>query len=143
MEERAAEKSEYVNGEIRLVPGGTDYHGALAINLGSALIVALRGRGCLVMSSDAKVRAARQTYYPDLSATCGPRQFFSGNRTVLTNPLLVAEVASHSRKSKDQGEKFHNYIAIALLAAYLLVSQNEARRAFLARGTQALGLHDS
>ena len=62
LEERAAEKSEYVNGEIRLVPGGMDCHGAPAMNLGSAFIVALRGRGCLVMSSDAKVRAARRAF---------------------------------------------------------------------------------
>ena len=134
LEEAAEEKSEYVNGEIRLMPDGTDYHGALAMNLGSALIVALRGRGCLVMSSDVKVRAARQMYYPDLSVTCGPRQFFSGNRTVITNPLLVAEVSSPSIESKDRGEKFRNYIAIASLAAYLLVSQNEARAELYSRG---------
>jgi len=134
LEEVAKEKSEYVNGEIRLMPGGTDYHGALAMNLGSAFIVALRGRGCLVMSSDVKVRAARQMYYPDLSVTCGPRQFFSGNRTVITNPLLVAEVASPSTESKDRGEKFRNYIAIESLAAYLLVSQNEARAELFSRG---------
>lgn len=134
LEERAEEKSEYVDGEIRLMPGGTDHHGALAMNLGSALIVALRGRGCLVMSSDVKVRAARQMYYPDLSVTCGPRQFFSGNRTVITNPLLVAEVASPSTESKDRGEKFHNYIAIESLSAYLLVSQNEARAELFSRG---------
>lgn len=36
LEQKAAEKSEYVNGEIRLVSGGMDYHGALAMNHGSA-----------------------------------------------------------------------------------------------------------
>lgn len=144
LEERAAEKSVYVNGEIRLVPGGTDYHGALAMNLGSAFIVALRGRGCLVMSSDAKVRAARQIYYPDLSATCGPRQFFSGNRTVITNPLLVAEAASHSTKIQGPGRKapqLYCYRAAGRLPPR--ESERGARRAFLARGTRALGLHDS
>ena len=134
LEEKAEEKSEYVDGEIRLMPGGTDYHGALAINLGAELRAALRGRGCLVMSSDVKVRAARQMYYPDLSVTCGPRQFFSGHRTVITNPLLVAEVASPSTESKDRGEKFRNYIAIESLVAYLLVSQNEARAELFSRG---------
>jgi len=127
LEEAAEGKSEYVDGEIRPTSGGTDYHGALAMNLGSALIVALRGRGCLVMSSDVKVRAAGEMYYPDVSVTCGPRQYYSGNRTVITNPLLVAEVLSPSTEGKDRGEKFRNYLAVESLAVYLLVSQDAPR----------------
>ncbi len=127
LEEKAEAKSEFVDGEIRPMFGGTDYHGALAMNLGSALIVSLRGRGCLVMSSDVKVRAGGQMYYPDVSVTCGPRQYYSGNRTVITNPLLVAEVLSPGTESKDRGEKFRNYLAVESLAVYLLVSQDAPR----------------
>ena len=127
LEEAAEEKSEYVHGGLRPMPGGTDYHGALAMNLGAALIAALRGRGCLVMSSDVKVSASGQMYYPDVSVTCGPREYYGGNRTVITNPLLVAEVLSPSTEGRDRGEKFHNYLAVNSLAAYLLVSQDAPR----------------
>jgi len=127
LEEKAEAKSEYVHGEVCPMSGGTDYHGALAMRLGSALIIALKGCGCLVMSSDVKVRAGGEMYYPDVSVTCGPRQYFSGNRTVVTNPLLVAEVLSPSTEGKDRGEKFHNYLAVASLAVYLLVSQDAPR----------------
>jgi Uma2 family endonuclease len=127
LEEAVEGKSEYIHGEICPMSGGTDYHGALAMRLGSALIIALKGRGCLVMSSDVKVRAGGEMYYPDVSVTCGPRQYFSGNRTVITNPLLVAEVLSPSTEGKDRGEKFHNYLTVASLAVYLLVSQDEPR----------------
>ncbi len=127
LEDAAQYKSEYVDGEIRPMSGGTDYHGALAINTGAELRAALRGRGCLVMSSDVKVRAAGQMYYPDVSVTCGPRQYFSGNRTVITNPLLVAEVLSPSTEGKDRGEKFHSYLAVESLVVYLLVSQDAPR----------------
>jgi len=127
LEEGAEEKSEYVDGEVRPMSGGTSYHGALAMNLGAALIAALRGRGCLVMSSDVKVRAAGQMYYPDASVTCGPREYHGRNRTVITNPLLVAEVLSPSTESKDRSEKFHNYLTVESLAVYLLVGQDEPR----------------
>ncbi len=127
LEERAEEKSEYVHGEIRPMSGGTSYHGALAMNLGAALIAALRGRGCLTMSSDVKVRAAGQMYYPDVSVTCGPQEYYGGNRTVITNPLLVAEVLSPSTEGKDRSEKFHHYLAVESLAVYLLVGQDEPR----------------
>ncbi len=127
LEEKAEEKSEYVYGDIRPMSGGTPYHGALAMNLGAALTAALRGRGCLVMSSDVKVRAAGQMYYPDVSVTCGPQGYHGGNRTVITNPLLVAEVLSSDTERKDRGEKFHNYLAVESLAVYLLVGQDEPR----------------
>jgi len=39
-----------------------------------------------------------------------------------------------ARRSKDQGEKFHSYIAIEPLVAYLLVSQNEARAELFSHG---------
>ena len=134
LEEMAEQKSEYVNGEIIPMPGGTDYHGALAMNLGSAFIVALRGRGCLIMSSDVKIRAASQMYYPDLSITCGPREHYGDNRTVITNPILVAEVLSPSTEGKDRGEKFRNYLTIDSLAVYLLVSQDSPRVEQFSRG---------
>ena len=127
LEEAAEEKSEYVHGEISPMSGGTDFHGIISVNVTSELRAALRGRGCAVMPSDVKVRAAGQMYSPDASVTCGPREFYGGNRTVITNPLLVAEVLSPSTESKDRGEKFHNYLAVDSLAVYLLVSQDAPR----------------
>ncbi len=127
LEEAAEGKSEYIHGEICPMSGGTDYHAAIPMSLGAELRAALRGRGCLVMSSDMKVYAAGEVYYPDVTVVCGPREFYGGNRTVITNPLLVAEVLSPSTESKDRGEKFHNYLAVDSLAVYLLVSQDAPR----------------
>ena len=127
LEEAAEGKSEYIHGEICPMSGGTDYHAAIPMSLGAELRVALRGRGCLVMSSDMKVYAAGDMYYPELTVVCGPRQYHGGNRTVITNPLLVAEVLSPSTERKDRGEKFQDYMTIESLMVYLLVSQNAPR----------------
>ncbi|MBV9849180.1 MAG: Uma2 family endonuclease [Armatimonadetes bacterium] len=134
-EEDAPYKSEYVRGEIRAMSGGTDYHNAICMNIGSALVVALRGRGCLVMSPDMKVRTMDGVMrYPDVTVVCGPRQFHGRGRSVITNPLLVVEVLSDSTEGTDRGEKFLEYQAIPSLTDYLLVSQRTALVEHYARG---------
>ena len=65
-------KSEYVRGEIRAMSGGTEDHGSISMSIGAALLTALRGRGCRVMSSDVKVRTEQGVFrYPDVSVVCG------------------------------------------------------------------------
>ena len=107
--------------------GGTDIHASIPVNIGSELRAALRGRGCRVMSSDMKVWAAGAFYYPDLTVVCGPSQYRRRSRSVITNPILVAEVLSPSTEGKDRGEKFMRYQQIDTLKSYLLVAQDEPR----------------
>lgn len=127
-EEDAPRKSEYVGGEIRMMSGGTLKHSALAVNVSTQLNIALRERGCLVLSSDAKVRTATGSFrYPDVSVVCGDIQFHEQNETVLTNPLVVVEVLSPSTEVTDRDEKLHEYEAIESLKSYLLVEQRMAR----------------
>ncbi len=133
-EASANEKSEYIHGRIEIMSGGTDAHGALAVWVASALVIALKGRGCWIMSSDVKVYAAGSLYYPDVSVTCGPRRYHSANRTVIANPVLLVEVLSPSTGAKDRGEKFLDYQQIDSLNSYLLVSQDEARIELFTRG---------
>lgn len=126
-EEDAVEKSEYVDGIIRAMSGGSEPHASIPVNIGGELRTALRGRGCRVLSSDMKVWAANAFYYPDLSVVCGPSTYRSGNKHTITNPILVVEVLSPSTEPKDRGEKFIRYQQIETLRSYLLVSQTEAR----------------
>lgn len=124
-EQDAVEKSEYVDGQIRAMSGGSEPHAGIPVNIGSELRAALRGRGCRVLSSDMKVWTAGAFYYPDLTVVCGPSQYRGRNRHTITNPIVVVEVLSPSTEAKDRGEKFIRYQQIATLQAYLLVSQTE------------------
>ena len=133
-EEDAVEKSEYVDGQIRAMSGGTDYHASIPMNMGALLWNGLRGKPCRVLSSDMKVWTAGAFYYPDLSVVCGPSQFRGRNRHTITNPILVVEVLSPSTESKDRGEKFIRYQQIETLRSYLLVSQTEPRVELFERG---------
>ncbi len=133
-EEDAVEKSEYVDGEIRAMSGGSMPHASIPINIGGELRSALRGRGCRVLSSDMNVWAAGALYYPDLSVVCGPVTYRNGNKHVITNPIVVVEVLSPSTEPKDRGEKFLRYQQIETLRSYLLVSQTEPRVELFERG---------
>jgi Uma2 family endonuclease len=133
-EEDAAEKSEYVDGQMRTMSGGSEPHASIPVNIGALLWNALRGKACRVLSSDMKVWTAGAFYYPDLSVVCGPSVYRNGNKHVITNPILVVEVLSPSTEPKDRGEKFIRYQQIETLRSYLLVSQTEPRVELFERG---------
>ena len=124
LEEAAEERSEYVNGELQPMSGGTGPHGLIWLNLATELKIALRGRGWAVLPSDVKIMASGQMYYPDVSMVCGEIIYHGGKQIVVTNPSLLAEVSSPSTEKFDRGEKLREYLAIPTLQVYLLVSQN-------------------
>lgn len=123
--DRAAEyKSEYLDGEVCAMSGGTLVHSMLAARLVIELDRALAGRGCRIMNSDARVRATTHTYtYPDLSVVCG--QLETDGKDILLNPTTIAEVLSESTERFDRGLKFQRYRKIASLREYILVSQSK------------------
>lgn len=124
----SSHKSEYVNGEIRAMSGGTDIHAEIAFNIIAALKNALRGSGCRGFSSDMKVRTPRNTFrYPDVSVICGERHYHGQGRSVITNPTVLVEVLSESTEGIDRGEKLLEYQAMESVQSYLLVSQDAPR----------------
>jgi Uma2 family endonuclease len=74
-EEQQQCRHEYIDGEIYAMTGGTINHSAIALNFGFLLKAHLRGGGCQVLNSDARVNIVRSTdyVYPDISVTCDAR----------------------------------------------------------------------
>jgi Uma2 family endonuclease len=115
------------NGRIVGMAGGTAAHSDVACNLIRELGNALKGTPCKVGDSDLRVRSPRsgRYHYPDVSVTCGPRQFDPPDTEVtLVNPRVLIEVLSPSTEATDRGDKFREYIAIASLQEYVLASQD-------------------
>jgi Uma2 family endonuclease len=125
MERASSGKHELWNGEVFAMTGGTLVHAALAMNIGRALINALGDRGCLVLSSDAKLHVplTRGFVYPDVSVVCGEIRTYDEHHDVLLDPVLVVEVLSESTERFDRGDKFAGYRSIPSLVDYVLVSQ--------------------
>ncbi len=126
--ERQAEyKSEYYNGEIFAMSGGTRNHSLLTSNFIALLSVALRGTGCLVFTNDLRIHipAAGLYTYPDVSVVCGEEELLDDHQDILLNPVLLVEVLSPSTESYDRGKKFSFYRSISSLKEYALVSQRQ------------------
>jgi Uma2 family endonuclease len=128
--ERAAEiRSEYYDGVMYAMAGGSYPHSVINVNLVRELSSALRKRGCFVVSSDARLRVSsgRVYTYPDIMAGYDPPRFADDQKDTLLNPALVIEVLSPSTEAHDRGYKFAQYRQLESLREYVLVSQREPR----------------
>ena len=124
--DRAAEyKSEFVDGEMYAMSGGTGRHSHLALRLAFELMNQLQGCNCLVYNSDMRVRVGkRRSYvYPDLSVVCGGSIILDDD--LLESPIVIVEVLSPSTEDYDHGKKFALYREIPSLKDYLLVHTDE------------------
>jgi len=129
-QERTAEfRSEYFNGVVVAMAGGTLEHSVIATELIYQLRRQIEGRPCLVFNSDMKVRVERANLfrYPDISALCGPVMLHDRERDAYCNPALIVEVLSPSTAAVDRGEKFALYRLLDSLVEYLLVAQDAPR----------------
>jgi Uma2 family endonuclease len=128
--ERAAEfRSEYFNGRMYAMAGGSHRQAIIIGNLVSALHHELSKRRCLVTSSDLRVRVdpGGLYTYSDVVVVCGEPKYADNQRDTLLNPVLIVEVLSPSTEAYDRGFKSAQYRALASLQEYALVSQTEPR----------------
>lgn len=129
--ERAAQdiRSEYYNGRMYAMSGGTHPHAIVIGNLGSELRIALKKGPCVVTTSDMRVRVSKTGLYtyPDIVVVCDPPQYGDGRHDTVLNPTLIVEVLSPSTEAYDRGFKFAQYRTLESLQEYALVSQSEAR----------------
>jgi Uma2 family endonuclease len=127
LERRAESKSEFREGEMFAMAGGSPAHSQIACNLISAINTQLKDSPCVVFNSDmrVKVQMAGLYTYPDVSVLCGREELEDEHDDVLLNPTVVAEVLSDSREAYDRGKKFELYRRLPSLREYLLVNQHE------------------
>jgi Uma2 family endonuclease len=134
--DRAAEfPSEFLDGEIIAMSGGSPRHSRLKVRLVSAVYAALRGTSCEVFDSDFRVRVSPRMYtYPDLTVVCGDLKLDTERRDNLLNPTAIFEVLSPSTEYYDRGVKFQHYRGIESLRDYILVAQDQLRIEQYTRG---------
>lgn len=119
------ERHEYVNGEIRLMTGGTPNHNDIAGNLYVLLKPALKGKTYRTFYTDQRLwMPDRNLYtYPDVMVVEKPLQLQTGCTDTIINPCFIAEVLSKSTQDYDRGEKFVAYRTIDSFREYLLIDQ--------------------
>ena len=119
------ERHEYVNGEIRLMTGGTPDHNDIASNLLVALKLQLKGKPYRIFVTDQRlwIRDRNLYTYPDVMVIEKPLQLQTGRTDTVMNPCFIAEVLSKSTQDYDHGEKFSAYRTIDSFREYLLIDQ--------------------
>jgi Uma2 family endonuclease len=134
--DRAAEfRSEFLDGEIIAMSGGSPRHSELKINLVAEVHAALRGTSCRAFDSDLRVRVSSRMYtYPDLTVVCGKLMLADERRDMLLNPTAIFEVLSPSTEYYDRIVKFQHYRGIESLQDYILVAQDQIRIEQYTRG---------
>jgi Uma2 family endonuclease len=128
--ERAATyRSEYFDGEMFAMAGGSPRHSLISASVIRELGNGLKRRPCAVYESNLRILiSATGLYtYPDASVICGPLEYEDEHRDTVVNPTLLVEVLSDSTEAYDRGKKFGHYRQIAALREYLLVSQEEPK----------------
>jgi Uma2 family endonuclease len=120
-EEQQPLRYEYFDGEVVAMTGGTIPHNQVAVNLATLLKTHLRGKGCKILTSDAKVSVTANGpfYYADVSVTCDERDRTA--RKFIRYPCLIVEVLSPGTEAFDRGQKFWQYRRIETLKEYVLI----------------------
>lgn len=127
IERKAEYKSEYIDGVMYAMAGGSPQHSLISGNVITLINIRLWDAPCQVFNSDMKIRvpSSRKFHYPDVTVVCDKPQFADAEGDVLLNPLLIVEVLSDSTSDYDRNEKFNYYKEIESFREYLLVTQDE------------------
>ena len=96
--ERAAEfRSEYIDGGMYAMSGGSPNHAVIAMT------------------------------YPDLVVYCNPAKFMDSKKDTLADATVIVEVLSPSTQNYDRSQKFRYYRSLPSFSEYLLLAQDEIR----------------
>ncbi|OAD23139.1 protein containing DUF820, partial [Candidatus Thiomargarita nelsonii] len=112
IEEDAEYRSEYHDGEILAMAGGTFNHNRIAGNIFAALNFSLKDQKAYdVAMGDVKVWIpdTQSFLYPDVMVTAEQLQYYENRKDTITNPLVIIEVLSKSTQDYDRGDKFRSY----------------------------------
>lgn len=126
LERLAAFKSEYMDGEVLAMSGGSSNHSLIKVALIRIVDTQLLGKPCRTFDSDMRVYVdARMYTYPDLSVGCPELEFDADVGDNFQNPIVIVEVLSPSTERFDRGKKLRRYRRMLSLKQYVLVSQDE------------------
>ncbi|YAF97021.1 MAG: Uma2 family endonuclease [Nodularia sp. CChRGM 3473] len=127
IEEKAEGRSEYRDGEIIPMPGGTLKHSRIGRNILVYLTSVLCETQFEPINSDLRlwIPEHRCGVYPDVMVFEGEPQLNSDRQDEVLNPILIIEVLSPSTADYDRQSKFRMYRSIPSFSEYLLVEQDE------------------
>ena len=125
LEDAAETRSEYRNGEIIPMTGGTTNHNRISLNLAGSINLAFVQADYEVFMADVKLWIPdEQVYtYPDVMVVAGAVDYHNRRNDIILNPRVIIEVLSKSTEDYDRLGKFALYRTIPSFQEYVLVNQ--------------------
>ncbi|MFK8164005.1 MAG: Uma2 family endonuclease [Lewinella sp.] len=125
--EQSLHKLEFLDGEVRMMSGGSIAHNRIIGNVFGTLW-SQKG-SCEVNNSENAVAIDHlNTYFfPDLTANCHKTEFEEGGIAKITNPALIVEVLSESTAEYDRTDKFTAYRQLDSFREYILIDSRRMR----------------
>lgn len=125
LEETAEYKSEYIDGLIIPMAGGTTNHNRIAGNFYAGFNFAFKQQDYEVFMGDVRLWIAKMRIYsyPDVMVIAGEPIYWDNRTDTTTNPIVIIEVLSESTAGYDREAKFQAYRTIPSFAEYLLIDQ--------------------
>ncbi len=111
---------EYLDGELRMLAGGSLYHSAIIANLTIAIGRFLRDSSYWIYNSDVQLRLSETRYvHPDVTVSCDERDHEAED--AIQYPCLVIEVLSPSTEAIDKIKKLAYYQECPAIQDYIMV----------------------
>jgi Uma2 family endonuclease len=115
---------EYLNGDVRMLAGGSPDHSIIIANLTSAIKGPLKGDPYRVYNSDVQLKLSERRYvFPDITISCDERD--KNQKETIHYPLVVVEVLSPTTEATDRGKKAAYYRACPTIQEYVMVDSEE------------------
>ena len=114
-------KHELIDGEVYAMAGASRNHNLLISNTSRILGNHLQASPCATFSSDLKIKANRDFFYPDVMVVCNDE---NGNDYYTDKPTIIVEVLSKTTRRTDKTIKLNAYKALPSLQEYVLIEQD-------------------
>jgi Uma2 family endonuclease len=127
LEEAADYKSEYIDGQIYAMAGGSTNHNRIALNFSTELNFAFKTQEYNVFMSDVRLWIPKRRIYtyPDVMVIAGEPDYYNNRTDTITNPQVIIEILSKSTQGYDRSGKFQAYRTIPSFREYLLLDQTK------------------
>ena len=125
LEVDADTRSEFRNGEIVEMTGGTPEHNEITGMFIFLLKASLRKQPYSIFVTDQRlwIPAIKLYTYPDVMVIPKPLELQPGRKDTVMNPILIAETLSKSTQNYDRGDKFEAYRMMESFQEYVLIDQ--------------------
>lgn len=131
---------EYLDGELRMLAGGSNYHSAIIANLTITLGKFLENSSCWIFNSNVQLQLSEERYvHPDITISCDERD--QEQDDMIHYPCVVVEVLSPNTEAIDKIKKLAYYQECPTVQEYLIADSQSIRIEIYHREEDGWKLH--